>query len=189
MAILSSVVLFIFGSFIGLSFADFDNKFYWNPVLVHRSIFTHSPLLPLLLFFACRHSLSHSTRLFLIGVSLATAVHLGFDMYPQGWSGYALLNIPFFSQTSAFFSQGWLLGSLAICLILGCRLIRSMGDFTLSLFGLIVLYGISAAKEPGASFFVLMWLLPISFLAFVLSRPKDDPDDPAARLRRLMSKP
>jgi len=189
MAFLSGIALFIFGSFIGLSFPDFDNKFYWNPVLVHRSVLTHGPLLPLLLFLACRHSLSDFARLFIIGISLATAVHLGFDMYPRGWGGFALLNVPLYGPTTAFFSQGWLLAGLVICLVLGCRLIRSMGDFTISLFGLIVLYGICAAKEPADSFFVLMWLLPISFLAFVLSRPKDDLDDPATRLRHLLKRP
>ena len=130
-------------------------------MLLHRSILTHSALLPLFLFVLLRpvlfrRSLGIAGRLFLIGLCFSLAIHLCFDMYPTRWWGFAL--------------------------------IRSMGEFLISLLGLIVLYGMAAAREPQASFYVLAWVLPISFFVFVLSRHRNDPDDPAARLRHLIRK-
>lgn len=193
MAYLIGIALFIFGCSVGLSSPDVDQNG-WKPLLLHRSILTHSALLPLLLFVLLRpvlfrHPLSVAGRLFLIGLSFSLAIHLCFDMYPTRWWGFALIHIPFNGWTTPGFSKNWLLGTVAICLILGCWLIRSMGEFVVSLLGLIVLYGMVAAREPQDSFYVLVWVLPISFFAFVLSRHRNDPDDPATRLRRLMQEP
>jgi len=46
-----------------------------------------------------------------------------------------------------------------------------------------------AAGEPQDSFYVLAWVLPISFLALVLFCRRNDSDNPATRLRRLMREP
>ena len=139
MAFLAGFALFVFGCFIGLSFPDLDQKFYWNPVLVHRSILTHNPFLPLLLWFVFRRSLEPAARLFLIGLSLATAVHLGFDLYPRDMYGFALVHVPFQGRTSATFSEVWLAAGMVISLGLATRLIRSMGDFVMGDFVLGVL--------------------------------------------------
>lgn len=191
MVYLVGIALFIFGCGWGLGFPDTDQAYMWRPLLVHRSILTHSALLPLLLFVLLRpvlvrHPLSPAARLFLIGLSFATAIHLCFDMYPRAWYGYALIHIPFDGWTNGSFSWSWLLATVTLCLVLGCWLIRTMAEFLISLGGLIVLYGMGAAHEPQNSFYVLMWVLPISFLAFVLSHHGRDPDDPASRLRRLL---
>jgi hypothetical protein len=110
-------------------------------------------------------------------------------MYPRDWRGFALIHIPFDGRTSPAFSWSWLLATVAICLVLGCWLIRSMGEFIISLLGLGSLYSMGVAQEPEDALYVLMWVLPISFLAFVLSRHRNAPDDSASRLRRLMREP
>ena len=189
MGFLIGFALFVFGCLVGLDFPDLDQKYVWRLIIVHRSILTHSPFLPLVFLLLFRRFLNQPLRLLIIGLCIASAVHLGFDLYPRKMIGYAQIYAPIYGRTGAVFSEVWFAAGLVFCLGLAARLIRSMGDFVLSFGGLTVVYGDCAVQEPRAALLVVMWLLPVSFLAFVFSRPKDDPDDPAVRFRRMINRP
>lgn len=188
MQYLAGVFLFVVGSFIGLRFADFDHAFHWLPLMAHRSLLTHSFLMPLLLFYAFRKNSDPIARLFVMGICLAAAVHLCFDLFPRGWYGYALIHVPFYGRGSVQFSQVWMLSSILVCLYLPCRLLRNMGDFYLALTGLIVTYGVCAAAQPRPSFFALI-VLALAALTMFLVAPLKKDNDPDFGLRQVLDRP
>ena len=170
MAYFGGIILFVIGCFIGLRFADFDYWFRWYPLLVHRSLLTHSFLVPLLLFRAFRGNTDPTARLFVLGVCVASAVHLAFDLFPSGWYGYARVHVPFYGHVPALPSMLWLFVSTVICLYLACLQLRNVGEFYLSFVGLAVTYGIAAARQPHISFYALVALALAAPVAFVLPR-------------------
>jgi hypothetical protein len=97
-------------------------------------------------------------------------VHLAFDLFPWAWQGYSLIHVPFYGRLGAQLSWVWVLGSVLGCLLMSSLLLRNIREFYLGLLGLVVMYGVSAAHEPGASFWALVVLLAAAFLAFVLPR-------------------
>lgn len=183
------VLLFVVGSFIGLRFADFDHSFRWLPLLDHRSLLTHSFLVPLLVFWVLRKQTDPASRLFVMGICIASAVHLGFDLFARSWYGYALIHLPFYGRASPLFSQTWILVSLVVCLYLACRLLRNVGELGLALAGLITAYGVSAAAQPRPSLFALLTLVCAAPAAFLLARPFYKDSDPASSVRRLLERP
>lgn len=107
-------------------------------------------------------------RWFIMGVSLATAVHLYFDLFPRYWQGYARIHVPLYGWTTPLLSQLWLLASAFICLRIACLLLRRVEEFFVCLFGLIAAFGVAAAAQPNVSFFALIPLVILGFIAFVL---------------------
>jgi peptidoglycan/LPS O-acetylase OafA/YrhL len=67
--------------------------------------------------------------------------------------------------------------SALACLVLACRLLRNGNELYLLLGGLIVSYGVSAAKQPYLSFGALVTLLIAGFIAFLIARPGYQPDE------------
>ena len=90
----SFLALFSLGIFVGLIFPDTDQGF--QTLLGHRSIITHSILLPYLLFsyFKKKDNLTPLKQIFIIGIYLGIALHLSADLHPKGWRGYALIKLP-----------------------------------------------------------------------------------------------
>ena len=88
-------IFFIFlsiGLFIGLIFPDFDQSF--QKLLGHRSIITHSILLPYLIYFyqiVKKEKPNNNIVYICIGIFLGIAIHLSADLFPKGWRGYALI--------------------------------------------------------------------------------------------------
>jgi hypothetical protein len=126
----------LLGLAVGLHFPDVDNRLLplipsW--LLLHRSILTHGMLASLLLFRLVRRrqGASPSLRLFAVGVSLAIAVHLCFDFFPRGWTGFALIHVPVYGRTTGLFSQAWVLLSILACLYLGLLLLRNVLELLL----------------------------------------------------------
>ncbi|STO30680.1 Uncharacterised protein [Fusobacterium necrogenes] len=76
--------------FLGIKFPDWDFKMR----LKHRSIVTHSPLILLIFIKVYEQDGSNNFRYFLIGFSLALALHFIYDIYPKAWGGGALIKIP-----------------------------------------------------------------------------------------------
>ena len=76
--------------FLGIRFPDWDFKM----KLKHRSILTHSPLILLIFIRVYEQDRSDNFRYFLMGFSLALALHFIYDLYPRGWGGGALIKIP-----------------------------------------------------------------------------------------------
>ena len=157
---LELIILFA-AYFLGIKFPDWDFKL----KLKHRSILTHSPLVLLFLIRIYEQDQNKVFRYFLMGFSLALALHFIYDLYPRGWGGGALIKIPILkisctpkmSKMILFFSivisilvaicyteklmEFYYLGILGILTILKDtgkeeKLFRPM--FSFSIFGLII---------------------------------------------------
>lgn len=186
MQVITAILLFFIGCCLGLKAPDMDLWLRWSPLIVHRSLLTHGCLLPLLLYARLGRNAktepcgwagslleadeTAAARCFVMGFCLALAVHLCFDLVPRGWSGFAQIYAPFFGFVGTLLSFIWLLMGAFVSLYLACRLLRRIQEFGLCVAGLIVTYGVAASAEPRASFYALLWLLPLAFVAFVLPR-------------------
>jgi hypothetical protein len=87
-------VLFI-GYILGLFFPDIDQGF--QDLLGHRSIITHSILLPYLLlyyFIKKKNNPNVLITIFVIGIFLGIGLHLSADLHPKSFKGYALIKLP-----------------------------------------------------------------------------------------------
>jgi hypothetical protein len=87
-------LLFI-GFLTGLNFPDTDQGY--KIALGHRSIITHSILLPYILYyFFIKKRVLHNKylTLIIIGIFLGIGLHLSADLFPKGWIGYALIKLP-----------------------------------------------------------------------------------------------
>ena len=112
----------------GLEFPDVDQSI---GLVQHRSILTHGPLVPLIVFAAASGDHSLPVRWLGIGVCMGVAVHLGFDLFPEGWSGYALISVPGYGRTPMVFSWAWIALSMAACVYMAARLARNSGEAVL----------------------------------------------------------
>jgi len=85
--VILAAALVLLGLVLGLRFPDIDSRLKWLPsrLLLHRSILTHGLIASLLLFWLLRKRRDKTTplRLFVIGMSLAVAVHLCFDAFAE----------------------------------------------------------------------------------------------------------
>src|SRR2546423_1551984 len=165
----------LLGLVVGLHFPDIDNRLQWlipSWVLLHRSILTHGLLASLLLFWLVRSrgDAWPSLRLFVIGVSLAFAVHLCFDFFPRGWVGFALIHIPVYGRTTALFSQAWIILSIVACLYVGFRLVRNVVESVLSIVSLMISFVISAVESRYAILWALMLLVFATAVTIIVSR-------------------
>ena len=161
-------LLLVVGAAIGLRLADIDQRV---PFLEHRSILTHSFLLPLLLLFMVRKHkppTDDGLRLFSLGLILASAAHLGFDLFPRGWGGPALIQIPFYGETSPLFSIIWMAVSTLACFYIATLLIRDMSQCLLSAGTLIGIFWFAAIKEPWSAFLVACVLVTALVIALAL---------------------
>jgi hypothetical protein len=144
MLYLLSVLALAAGIAAGLPLPDLDQHL---PFLLHRSILTHGFLLPLLLFVLARRSKVSWPRLFVCGLSGAVAVHLGFDLFPQGWTGFALISLPFAGRTSPVFSWLWIALSIVVCLGILLALLRRAWEAAVGLAGLAVTFAVYAVTQ------------------------------------------
>lgn len=87
----TGIVIFFTAFFIGIKFPDWDFKM----KLRHRNILTHSPLILFLFTWMYIENPGVEFRYFIMGFSLAIGIHLIFDIFPKGWGGGALLQMPF----------------------------------------------------------------------------------------------
>jgi len=163
----------LLGLAVGLKLPDIDSRLpsllpTW--LLLHRSILTHGMLVSLLLFRLARRrrGAAPSLRLFAVGLSLAVAVHLCFDFFPRGWTGFALIHVPVYGRTTAAFSQTWLLLSIPACLYLGFLLVRNVLELLLGVGCLALSLLVSAAEDGRAAprAFVLLALASLATTVF-----------------------
>ncbi len=128
------LMLFVVGLALGQRFPDFDQS---TSLLLHRSIVTHGPWVPVMLAIAATQNRSIPLRWLAMGVSLGLAVHLAFDLFPRGWSGYALISAPFHGWTTPAFSQAWIALSAFVCAFVAAKLARGRLEETLVALGMI----------------------------------------------------
>ena len=84
-----------FLSFLTLNIPDIDQAFLG--LLGHRSIITHSILLPYLLyhFFIKKKDKPNDYLIFfVIGFYISISIHLSADLHPKGWRGFAFIKLP-----------------------------------------------------------------------------------------------
>ncbi len=141
----------------GIGMPDIDQR---TNLLLHRSIITHSPLIPLiLLILASRIGLGLYS--FAMGISIAFAVHHAFDLFPRGWAGAALISIPFYGWTPGLFSWIWIAFTMCACAYLAARLVQGWLDKVWYLFGFIYIFILTAPKEH-------TWFGPVVALAVAI---------------------
>ena len=58
-------------------------------------------------------------------------MHLGFDLFPEGWSGDALISVPGYGRTPMVFSWAWIALSMTACVYMAARLARNRGEAVL----------------------------------------------------------
>jgi nitrate/nitrite transporter NarK len=156
-----AVAALIVGTLIGLQLPDADRVF--TLFLVHRSVLSHSFLLPLGLYLIARGR-ERWLMLGSVGVSFAVAVHLAFDLFPRRWVGFAQLYAPLFGRVDTSLSVLWLAVSIVVCCALGLTLVRDRRDLALSLVAMAWGFVVAAQREA-------VWFMPLACLtlAFALA--------------------
>ena len=136
-------VFVLVGLHCGIVMPDIDQRI---NLLLHRSIITHSLLIPLiLLLLALRIGLG--LYAFAMGVSIGFAVHHAFDLFPKGWMGTALISIPFYDYTPWLFSWIWIAFTTLACAYLAARLAQGQLDRIWYLLGFIYIFILTVPKE------------------------------------------
>lgn len=128
---------------IGIKFPDWDFKM----KLKHRSIVTHSPLVLLFMMYFLKEG--DSFRYFFVGFSLAMGIHFIFDLFPKGWTGGALLQVP----------------------VLGLKLPPRISQMLFIIFiGVCLLFSINHT----ASIFEYIFIFTLGFLSLVKNVKKEE---------------
>jgi hypothetical protein len=107
------------GVYVGFRFPDYDQH---TDLLLHRSIITHGLLAPLLLYAVLgSRRIAAPVRLFVAGAALAVAVHLSFDLFPNGWRGFALIHLPKYGKAAPFLSWVWMALIIVVCFFIALK--------------------------------------------------------------------
>jgi hypothetical protein len=173
------------GAAVGLYLPDIDRTF---PFLLHRSIITHSVLIPLLCFLAVQSAKARWQAAATMGLCLAVAVHLCFDLFPVVWIGFALISVPFVGQLSGAFSMLVLASSSVACLYLALRLLTTRRALAIVVAVSLACFLIAARAErvfwPALLVLLLSW-----FVALCLPNPVFQGQVLVQRLRRFVAIP
>ena len=150
-------VFVVVGLHCGIVMPDIDQR---TSLLLHRSIFTHSPLIPVIVvLLALRIGLG--LHAFAMGVSIGFSVHHAFDLFPRGWQGAALIGVPFYGWTPPLFSWIWIAFTLFACAYLAARLVEGRLDRLWYLLGFIYIFILTVPKEH-------TWLGPVVALTLTV---------------------
>ena len=158
--------------YIGLKFPDVDQRVGF---LLHRSIITHGPLLPLLVLAFSLGDNPVQRRLG-AGIGIGFAVHMAFDLFPRGWQGYALISLPAYGWTPPLFSWIWLSATMLICCGVAIKLCRNAIDVAILLVATVAAFAFVAPGENA------LWRpLALTVAAFLVTFLMIGPDKEAAK--------
>ena len=115
------IAALVAGLAIGDWFPDVDQK---TGLLLHRSIVTHGLLVPLIVVAVASGTRTIPLRWFALGLAVGVAVHLSFDLFPKGWSGFAFISVPGYGWTAPSFSGAWIATGTVFCTYLAIRLVK-----------------------------------------------------------------
>lgn len=178
--IVVKTLFFGIGIFLGLIIPDADLRL--RGLLIHRSIVTHGLVVSGLSVILALWSKDERVRTLAVGICIATAVHMVFDMFPLGWRGFALIHIPFYGRTTPAFSWVYSLISIVGSLYVAFLFIRRDAfEIGLTFVGLLTAFMATAVKE----LFVIPALITLIIIVggvFML------PTNPFAYLRNLIKK-
>lgn len=143
------ICLALFAGWAGLNLPDVDQRVAWS-WLIHRSILTHSPLIPLAIYIGVVIvGKPQVFRLPAMYLSLGFAAHLAFDLFPKEWIGFALIRLPCCYEGPLPTSASILLigGGMLICAVIAARLIRSFADAVVFVCGAAAIFFIASRSE------------------------------------------
>ncbi len=141
---LLTLISLVAGLALGEWFPDIDQRY---DFLTHRSILTHGLIVPLLLYAMGSGLKATPLRLFVSGFSVGVAIHLGFDLFPRSWQGYALIHSPLLGRTHPIFSWLWIAGNMICCLYFSMRLARTGIQGAALLLGTLGLFVYTSTNE------------------------------------------
>jgi hypothetical protein len=144
MKYLFGFVALVVGLAAGNWFPDVDQK---TGLLLHRSIVTHGPLVPFIVVAVASATRTIPFRWFALGLAVGVAVHLSFDLFPKGWSGFALISVPGYGWSAPWFSGAWIAISTVFCTYLAIRLVKNWFDGCLLIMSLICAFGYVSIGE------------------------------------------
>ena len=139
-----TLISLVAGLALGEWFPDIDQRFQF---LTHRSILTHGLIVPLILYSVASGFKATPPRLFVLGFSVGVAIHLGFDLFPKSWHGFALIHSPWLGRTHPIFSWLWIAGSMISCLYFSMRMARTAIQGTALLLGALGLFSYTSTNE------------------------------------------
>jgi hypothetical protein len=158
--------LVLFAAFLlGMKFPDWDFRL----KLKHRNILTHSPIIMIIFYKIYEIEGNKEFRFFIMGFSMALALHFIFDLFPKGWYGGALLKIPFINiSLSPTWSIFLLFIFTVICILITVNYTKSFTEFLFLLFlGLITLiFNVKREKK------FVRPLITFGFLYFIMGAVK-----------------
>ena len=102
---------------------DLDQNHRALSFLLHRSIITHSILIPFIFLWSLRNYRSF-IWIYLPPLFFAFAIHLYADLFTAGWSGYSLISIPIYGRTSSLFSIIWIFSNAVFCVFWTVKIIK-----------------------------------------------------------------
>jgi hypothetical protein len=138
-----SLAALVVALYIGLKLPDVDQRVGF---LLHRSIVTHGPLLPLLAFVLAQGD-NPVPRKAAMGIGIGFAVHMAFDLFPRAWQGYALISLPVYGRTPAVFSWIWTSAMMLVSMSIAVKLIRNGWDAIVLLTALAATFAFAASGE------------------------------------------
>ena len=142
---LIALLLLLIGLALGEWFPDVDQRL---DFLVHRSVFTHGLIAPLMLYLiAAANQRSAAMRLFAAGFSGGVAVHLAFDLFPRGWYMHALIHVPPIGWTWPVASWLWIALSIVCSFYFAMKLARGGMGFIALLVGTLGLFAYAGRYE------------------------------------------
>ncbi|MCY4083173.1 MAG: hypothetical protein OXF54_23225 [Caldilineaceae bacterium] len=144
---------FALGAWLGTLFPDIDRFRLFR--LRHRSIVTHSFLMPALLWAGLSLASVEWAEWLVTGFAAGVALHLAFDLFPGKWRGFALVDVPKLGRCTRSVSTVLLFSNLFLCVILSVSIFPEHGlagvlAYTATLAALYS-YGIWAKKEHFAA--------------------------------------
>ena len=117
--LLFSIVYFL-SFYLGYEIADYDLKV--QNLLGHRSIITHSVLIPWLIYFYSKDKTSKYLFTIIIGLFISFSVHLIYDFIPKGWAGTAFIKFPG-NISIGFLSIPWIALNALVSMYLGQKIL------------------------------------------------------------------
>ena len=90
--------------------------------LLHRSIITHSILIPFICLWLLRNF--RFLWIYLPPLFFVFAIHFYADLFTAGWSGYSLISTPFYGRTSSLFSIIWIFSNAVFCVFWTVKIIK-----------------------------------------------------------------
>jgi hypothetical protein len=155
-----------FGVLLGIQLPDADLWLFFLSGQ-HRSILTHSPLIPYGLYLAAQGR-GPWWRWGAVGLATAFAAHLAYDVFPRAWYGAALVKVPLLGQMNPTLSLLILMGGVVGCWYLALLLTANRRDLNIVLLAGFVAFVVSGVRSGESWFLPLLALAAGLFLASLL---------------------